>query len=417
MAAVTISDIVLGSQNSYHGPFKRPSIAGATDQFYTIGKDSGGAQVRAYMATDPTDSFAQVDAGSSSPLTSSSPHLSTNIVQVNEKLHVVIQDLVDDVFYCRFDMSSDTWDAIDGGSDEDILVTTTPNGTTDACDIVVLSTGVIRIVYQGATQMDMGSNYETIDHAYSTDDGENWTSAVRVSADGEIHYTGPRIVLPPNNSDQCHIFYESNADASGVYDITQRALDSSHNLRTVRDLGFNASQHRYVITHGIGFVRSGISKVRIGYRHSSTVELEVIEFDAFSDDRDITDDSPTGELDASSVSTATVAHNNTSIVACLASDGATIRGLFANADDGDDLWQFDDGGSDSYSSSEHFNASQIDHISCNVYDRDGPKLAMIYDDGGTVQYDEIDITPTAIAVLGAGVNMGTQNSFHGPFDI
>jgi len=34
----------------------------------------------------------------------------------------------------------------------------------------------------------------------------------------------------------------------------------------------------------------------------------------------------------------------------------------------------------------------INHVSCNVYDRSGTKLAHIVDDGGTVKYDEDIIT-------------------------
>ena len=285
-------------------------------------------------------------------------------------------------------MSSDSWVDL-GTSDFDIEIDGAPNGTADACDIAVLSAsyGVgsafvkIRVVYQGATDMDMGSSYERIDESNSVDDGVTWAAPTQIDNGASVpglHYTGPRIVLPPSNSDQCHIFMIDGTN------LCQRAIAGDNTLRTYRDTGVNTMSVDYPIGHGIGFVRSSTSKVRVPFKNSTLSDPTALEFDAFSDD---TDRSETTSI----VSSLDVAVTNDSVKICFAADGSTIRGLFVQTSF-NDLWEFNDGDSDSYSveSPAHV-VGTVNHISCNRYDRSGIKLAMIYDDGGTVKYDEIDL--------------------------
>ncbi len=404
---VTISDIGLGLQNSYHGPFK--SSGG---NFYTISRDgTSTAIMRAFKATDPTDSFAQVDNSTGSP-SASGAIVSTNVIQDSDALHVVCQDSTEDVWYFRFDMSSDTWDDI-ATLNDDVLIDGAPNGTADACDIAVLSAayGVgsafvkIRVVYQGATDMDMGSAFERIDESNSVDDGENWSAATQIDNGASVaglHYTGPRIVKHPSD-DQCFIFMTDETN------LIQRAIAGDDTLRTYRDTGVNltVSGNDYPITHGLGFTRSSTAIIRIGYHSSSSGNLHALEFDAFTDD---TDRAETDSL----IGTA-LGSNNESSVACLAVDGSIIRGLMEKGAT-NDLHEFFDDDADSYTleGTEHL-AGTVNHVSCNVYDRSGTKLAMIYDDAGTVKYDEIALT-TTIAVL-SGIDLAQQNLFHGPFEI
>ncbi|KKM07326.1 hypothetical protein LCGC14_1735070, partial [marine sediment metagenome] len=390
---VTITGDLGQARNSYHGPFK--SSGGA---FYTLLPDGIGiTNVAAWKATDPTSSFSEQDNANRPTF---GTIVSLNVYQVSDDLHCAVQDSGDNAWYARFDMSSDTWANIDGAGDRDIEIDTNPDGLSDACDIAVLSAayGVgsafvkIRVVYQGVTDMDMGSNWERIDESNSVDDGENWSAPTSIdSATGGVgvSYTGPRIVLPPSNSDQCHIIFR---ERTGNGDIIQRAIAGDDTLRTYRDTGFNTANMQYPFTHAIGFTRSSTSKVRIGYFKETDNDLEVLEFDAFTDDTDRTETT-------SNVSTDNVQLDNSSINACLAADGSTIRGLMVKSTN-DDLFEFDDGDSDTYTlqGTAHVTGT-VNHISCNVYDRSGTKLAMIYDDGGATRYDEISIGGAGVTVV------------------
>ncbi len=395
-------------RNSYHGPFK--SSEGA---YYTILEDATpDGNIEAWKATDPTDAFTEQDSGTRPNFVAAA--LSLNVFQFGDKLHVAAQNSSDDVYYARFDMKDDVWDTPDATNEEE-LIDGAPDSLFDACDICVLSTGKIRVVYQGAVDMDMGGSFGRIDESNSTDGGANWNGPNKIdnsdATDAQgINYTAPRIVLPPNNADQCHVFCKGFTEANAL-NLAQVAIASDNTIRTVRDTSFVIVNNSYPITHGLGFIRAGTSKVRIGYHESSTSDLEVLEFDAFSGDTDRTETS-------SKVSTENMFTNTvSSIVACLALDGSTIRGLMAKIIS-QNVHEFDDGGSDTYTlqGTAHLQGD-ANHLSCNVYDRDGDtKLAMIYDDGGTIKYDEISIAAIDRATL-ASVDMATLNLFHGPFDI
>ena len=104
-------------------------------------------------------------------------------------------------------MSSDAWVDL-GTSDFDIEIENGIGASAGAGDLVVRSDSDVVTVYQGASDMDMGTNYERIDVNVSTDGGATWGGPTQVfgAAADATHYTGPRIVLPPSNSDQAHIF-------------------------------------------------------------------------------------------------------------------------------------------------------------------------------------------------------------------
>ncbi len=410
MALPVEIDIDLTSRSGYHGPFKSSEQA-----FYVVALHfTFQGWTQCHKATDPTASFAEQD-GSNRPDTNNDT-VSMSTYQQGDNLHVVMVDIPEEVFYARFDMTDDTWQDVDGAGNTEVSVFAPTTVAFESCDICVLSTGKIRIVYQGDGDMDMGSTFERIDESNSTDGGNNWNGPNKVdnsdATDAQgLDFTGPRIVLPPNNSDQCHVFM-SGFNESNTTALAQVAISSGDTVRTVRDTGRDVTSDTNPITHGIGFVRSGVSKVRIGYRDITSNDLEVLEFDAFSDDTDRTEG-----FDV--VSTADVKVDLTTIVACLASDGSIVRGLMVKVTgDADDAYEFFDDGADSYTlqSSPHI-VGTVRLVSCNVYDRDGDtKLAILYDDNDTTFYDEISIAAIDRATL-ASVDMATQNLFHGPFEI
>lgn len=378
---VTISGTVTAERQSYHGPFR--NLAGTV--FYTILLDSTNRNlVTSQKSFSPDVSWAPRDTNRPDFIVNVA---SLTVFQDGDLLHIVGQNDSDDLYYSRFDMSgSGAWVDLDPGApfDTDILVDGAPDGFRDACDICVLSTGKIRIVYQGETDMVMGTNYERIDHAHSTD-GFSWTAAVAVNANNdEKDYRGPQIVLPPSNGDQAHIFYSDGTN------LLQRAINSSDVLRTERDTGFDVTADLYPIGQGVGFLRSSTSKVRVPYREVTTNDLEILRFDAF-----LNDSTPTWNSD--NISGDDVRSFLGAINACLAVDGSTVHVLFVNATD-KDLYSADDGDSDTWTTPLSSFIGTVVGISCNVYDRSGTKLAHIIDDGGTVKYDEDALAAASITV-------------------
>ncbi len=376
---VTISGVDVGQQNSYHGPFK--SSGGA---FYTIlhgdGAPISDAALTAFKATDPTSSFTEQD-------TANRPNFAVNIYSFNiyqdgGTLHVLGQNSVDDVYYARFNMATDAWVDLDpgAGTDYDILVDGAPDGAADACDIVVRSDGDIVPIYQGGTVANMGTNYEREVFQVSTDGGETFggATALSTSAKNELHYRGPRAVI--GDSDRAHCVYVENDGADTYYSLLHNDIASDDTVGSEDDTGFDTSNAFYLTGHGVSFDRSGTTKIRFPYVETSTIDLEILAFDAGA--------SPS--FSSQNVTSDNVGTENSSANVCLAVDGSTVHVLFENASQASDLYTADDQGSDDWSGgiTESRDAVTINHVSCNVYDRSGTKLAQIWDDAGTVKYDE-----------------------------
>jgi len=409
---VTITGGDVGSQNSYHGPF-RSSAA----RFYTALKGAGASvdgELRAFKATDPTDSFAEIDSGNRPVAGDVTTDIASfNVFQVGDKLNCAVQNVDDDVFFARLDIDSgaETWDAIDGASDRDILIDGAPNGAADACDLVVRSDGDIVAVYQMEVDKVKGNPFERVGLSVSTsaNRGETWSAVVSVDNQGDVErdMTGPRIVL--GDSDTCHIVWK---DDNTTPTMSQRALSSADALQTERTDISGAEDletEAYPIGHGVSFDRLGMTKVRFPFSAGLDPDLGVVEFDAAADPSSF---AVSANIDASN----DLLFVNNSAVLCLATDGSTVHELHSRASDSD-LYTTDDADSDTWNTTAAATrgTGTKNHVSCNVFDRTGPKLARIEDDAGTVKYDEDAITIT-IAVLGAGVDFPDQNYFTGPFE-
>jgi|GEM_PF-5546668 len=392
---VTISSTIVGQQNSYHGPFKSSESA-----FYTILMDSiVKSSVEAHKATDPTISFTEQDSVNRPAF--GSTVLSINAYQDGDKLHIAGQGTNDNVMYGRFDMSGDTWDAIDGASDRDILIDGAPDGLADACDLVVRSDGDIVVVYQKVMDKVMGNPFERVGLSVSTsaNRGETWSAVVTLKDLGvERDMTGPRIVLSASSGEAYddYSFIVWADDLGATRNIRERALSGTDVLQTDRVMG-SGSDNPYLFTHGISFDRAGTTKVRIGFV-TTTNGLQVIEFDAATDPSSFT----ASEIWDGTSSAEDVRLVNSSIVACLGLDGSTQHMLAARADNSD-LYSADDADSDTWTTPASTFVGTINHVSNRTYDRSGTKLAHIIDDAGTVKYDEDSIVGAPPSGAGAQI--------------
>ncbi|KKL97008.1 hypothetical protein LCGC14_1838770, partial [marine sediment metagenome] len=374
----------VGEQNSYHGPFK--SSGG---NFYTI--LPGGAansSARCYKATDPTSSFTEQDITNRPILAniSSFNALSWWVFQDGDSLHLVGQSASNDVYYARFDMSSDTWVEVDIG-DRDILVDTTGGTqTARAVTIGVRSTaGDIITTYQGDSDMVAGTEYERIDWNKSTaaSNGAAWAGPVSIDNGGEIDWTG--CVIVPGSSDRMHVFFKDLTNSDG-YQRTIRADDSLETFPSSFDAVIGGTGFQYAFGAGASYDDAGTQRVRCPYRDITLGSVAKLD----------SSDTPTLSVDAGITANAIDGINLGTVIA-LAVDIKNLQllygdqvsdDLFRDTNDDDAGW-----GVDTLEWVGTFN-----HISPNRYDRSGIKIGLIVDDGGTVKYNEISLGGAGVTI-------------------
>ncbi|MCB7129953.1 MAG: hypothetical protein J3T61_10505, partial [Candidatus Brocadiales bacterium] len=264
---------VIGKQNSYHGPFK--SSGGA---FYTVVGDDNSVSaiwcfqdgdnihcvfqhsitetrlINCYKATDPTSSFTAQD-------TANRPQTTTAW----------------DVFYARFSMSSDTWQDVDGSSNTEVLVdTTNTTQTAAACSIGIRSDSDIVVVYQGDSDMVLGTEYDRIDMNVSTNDGPTWAGPTSIDNAGAVDWTG--CVIVPGSSDRMHVFFKDNTNS----DAYQRRINSDDSLETFPS-SFDASVDSgstYLFKHGESYDDGGTQRVRCPYNSGTARKINIAKLDS-----------------------------------------------------------------------------------------------------------------------------------------
>ena len=375
----TISDVSFPDQNYFVGPFK--SSAGV---FYTVLRvATAPSSLKVFKATDPTDSFP-----SSYIWNVGSNVISLWSYQVADVLHVVAQTAAFNVYYRTFNMATDTW-----GTEETIeTIASTGDTSPIACSVAVRDDGDVVVLYQGGWDKIMGTNYGRVD--YARKEGGSWTVAQDVTADtgtGVHYYAG---VVVKGASDRMHFFFEKGTSVA-----THRSLASDNTLDTKIEYDTTVeTSTNYVHVPGVSYVDT-VRKVRVPYRDNSG-KLSIAKFDSGANPTITTD------VDASDVSTYTP---NSFPAACLANDGTTLHLTYAHTTL---QWLYHDKNSGSgWGTDTQLLAVTINRISSNVYDRQGQKLAYVYDDGGTVKYNELDINE---AITWADTAFPDQNYWVGP---
>ena len=399
---VTISGGGVGAQNSFHGPHRSGNAV------YTalIG---GAGIIDVWKATDPTVSFSIQDGATSGPnVPSAGSPLSVSDFQKGTDLYVVVQGPAsnESVEFGLFHMGTDLW-----GTNNDVTVDdpSVGEGTdgTSACDICVLDDDKIRIAYQGELDKVMGTAYARIHHAWSTNGGTSFTAALALSvAADEGDSTGPRIAT--DGTDAWVVWHQTHdTDVNNIFEASIH-LDNSVQS-TLQDTGFQlATNQPYGMSHGVVFDRLGVKKIRFVFGNQAQGnDMYALEFDVSQDPTLFTD---------TLIYAGTFRNVNGGFPGCLAVDGSTVHFLITEDVD-DDVDALNDQDADNWSLTDNpeFASTLIDHISCNVIWRDGPKLAYIMDDNGTVKYNEKAITYT-LALL-SDAEMADQNQFAGPFEV
>ncbi len=371
---VTIAaNIHLPEHNLFVGPF----IDG-NDNVYIFAFDDTSTDLGAFKATDPEDSFAEQDTGNRPSYTTGK---TVWAFQDGDTIHIIGQDSAEDVQYDRFYTSdhatlADTWE-----TQEDIETPADEPSTADKSNsIVVRSDSTVVVIYSGGTDAIHGTAYDRVDYNIRSSGG-TWGGPVALDAGGTVDYLGSVAVLDTDNN-MTHFLFEDQTNGDGKH----RSLTSGDSLSAVEDVDTAVSAVGHVFTPGFYTLDGAVHRIRVGYLDSN---------DKISLCRIDDDGSPAVTVD---ISGNTVFDVNDSPVAGLAVDGTDGHLLYANNADQDIFHDTDPTPHTSANwgtGTEFLDGVTINRISCKVIDRSGKKLAMVYDNAGAIQYNELDLGAAA----------------------
>ncbi len=400
---VTLTSATFGAQNSYHAPFK--SSGGG---FYVITiSPTATDQIAAWKADndDPTDAFTVQDS-SAEPDTAASAIQTLWTDQKDDIIYVAVQTAVEDVYHAQFDMAANAWVEITTGNTQHLVVDLAAETQADAVSIAVRggSTGEIVIAYQGnpSTNKDMGDPFNHIVYAISTDSGvgASWSIgnvvADKTTGASVVDYTGPVIVRGTGTlgSERIHFFFKDITNN----DAYQRTLAGSlETFPSAFDDTTALSPNDYLFGNGVLLD----DVVYVPFKNDDVAQLSVAHF--------LSADTPVVTVDTS------ISDGSVNFGPSLSLDGSDIHAVFPEGVS-DDVYHNVNTGSGWAADDDLLFAGtgDISIASSNIYDRDGPKIGIVYNDAGTVKYNEEPITHT-FGLL-SDVKMGKQNSFHGPFE-
>lgn len=208
------------------GPFK--SSAGS---FYFIGVSSADAtKIRAYKATDPSNSWSNV--GTDPAITNAVTVDWISVWSDGSTLHVGTastpsDSTTADYYYKTFDMSSDSWTAMNEAIATGVAVNAAA-GTKRGISICKrTSSGEMLVLYQG-TYLYMSALYAAVYYTRRTGT-DTWTSGVNVYVDNTEIYA-PRVIADPQN-DRCYFSYcRSNTSIYLQVISAANALSGTQNL-------------------------------------------------------------------------------------------------------------------------------------------------------------------------------------------
>lgn len=371
---VTISLTQFPDQNYFHGPF----IDGNGNVYLPLLTSGSPFEPEMYKATDPTDSFSEQDAANRP----NNCHLRCLwTTQRGTVLHIGAKDQSAGSYrYSTFNTSDaasnpDTWQV----TNEEIENVIDASGQTEVCiSIISRSDGTVVVIYNGDEDSVMGNPFARVDYNIRNTSGV-WGGPITLVADEKaaIDWFGSVAVLDTDNN-MTHLFLKDDTNEVGKH----RSLSSADSLSSIEDVDIIVSAAKHIFIPGFYTLDGTTHRIRIGYL-SSNDKISLCRIDD--------DGTPATTVD---ISDNTAFDVNGSPAACLAVDGTTGKLVYSNNADQD---LFDDTDDTPHTTAnwgtdnEFLDAVTINRISCNVINRNGQKLAMVYDNAGTIQYNEKDI--------------------------
>ncbi len=379
---VTISGAAFVSHNYFCGSFKAPN-----SQYYVVILESTGSTPEVFMATDPTDSFAAQDSSNNPTAVPVSMWATLD----GTDLHIAtVQDANPELQYHVFHTATDLWDGtIINETVENIA--TRPATASMSCSITVRSDDDVIILYNGDTDADMGNPYQRVD--YARRESGSWTAGIDVGGTSEVTENRIGSVIVHGSGDNMHFFWTRDHLSLGDVDVRAVSLDSSNNLSTERSRGIPSMVvSGHYLVNGIMFNDTGTIRITIPLRRETNpngrVLLHTESSGALADNGTyipVTDNS-TDDVDLINLSPV--------LTSAVDNDGRMYV-MWASEND-NDLFRDDEAPpyniSDWNTDIEELNAVTINRISCNIYQRGANiRLAYVYDDGGTIKYNEVDL--------------------------
>lgn len=370
---VTISGVQWPEGPSDIGPFT--SRSGNVYFFNVTSADLG--TLGAWKATDPTSSFSAagtVDIGGTTfSIYAISAKIRSNTVHIAIATHD--GNLDGEVHYVTYNLSTDSFGTPEtittwSGSFSSQWVTVSIEVRTDTTN------GEVIVMYNGDSANVHGQPFQRVYYARRSTGG-TWTVDVSLDNAGADNWVGGCVVR--GSVDRMHFAF-TNDDTGGVF---CRTLNSSNSLETFPSsiaTTTSAGQRRQILV-GRAYDDNGTVRVRIPYNASGGFDL--IEFNSDSD-------TPTYGNNTSVGGNAPYLHFS-SYIGSFANDGKTLQLVYSD-NSTQDLWHDKgDGGFTWSTDTELLDATTVERLSCNVYDRGGTKLGILYRlSGATTRYDESD---------------------------
>jgi hypothetical protein len=388
----SFSNVVFPTRTYYLGPWKAPN-----GSIYVVLLDSGDQSIEIHKCEDydfpATTAFSEQNAAGAPTIVATDGGNDTVWGYMSgTDIHVVnwYDDGSDSYYYYhRFSTASDTWSSIDNQIDtwDDKYEPPDPgvsfvyrenDGGQDEYIVLV----------NGATEKIGGSNYRRVDYYRSTN-GTSWTGPTAVDNGGETNYSecvAIRGSVPDANGHVVHFAWHR---PSTQY-ILVRTLRYSSGWQLSTEFQtvslISATQRSFLR----GIFNSFSEQVGILFRDDTTAEPMLLR---------ITEDS-NGDLDSAtdaeySISANDIREVTEHPVGCLAIDPISNKAYVMWGEDTDsDLFRHESaaGWSTWTGDGTEEEAGTCNGVSCNVYPRNGSlKLAFLWDDGGTIKYDEYDI--------------------------
>lgn len=340
------------------GPFK------ASGAFYFVTRDS--SRPKMWKATDPESSWSAQDVAGQSAIDQADlwAYQDGTDIWVAGQEELVVGDGT--VLFHRFDTISDTWAVVDE-------VIETPNDQPTKDSVCVFARGADIVVgYDGDQDKVMGTNFDRVDYARKV--SGSWTTGINLGGSGE-EADHAIITGVLGNSSKSHFFWSKLVSLQKR--VHHRSVDSANSLGTEHELaGLNVLQERRGLSQPIFYMDGAVERITVAFVPSGAAPVlksSIVEDDAGFD---TPDDIGSGDTEGPHL-----ALQGTKNLHCVFRDQTSPVKLKRSDNDDDNGW----------AAETTIVQSAIDDHSINIYDRSGLKLAMVYDTGIDIWYDEVSL--------------------------
>ena len=356
----TISSVVFRALTSQGRT--RPYISSAGNVYVFLVQSADASVISVQKATDPTSSFSEI---ATVDITATQVGMGT--FQDGDNIHIATAGNDEQLEYHVFSMSSDTFTT----SNED-TTGETDNIDNRAISISLETDGSIIIFYQGASDIAMGAKTR-VDRAYKPSGG-GWTVDQAVDAGGVVNYFLGGIVRGEAN--KFHLTFKDDTNNDAKHRSVQ---DVDGTLSTVEDLNdSNTSGLDFVVIPPVYYDDDGVERITACWGRVNSTRVMTSEIDD--------DGTPGAQEVASDIADLKFGEFNASVIAV---DVKTVWLLYSDSSSSDVFSDSNDNSGGWGADVEELDAITCNLITSNVYQRGSDiVLAHVYDDGGTIKYNE-----------------------------